>query len=119
MREMTDRRILASLALLALTGCLVSSSKNTKRTGTEVSENTFSQIEPGKTSVGWVQATLGEPTTKNTAADHQIWKYTYTEKTDSSGAVFLIFGGSSTDEKTKSWFIEFDKNGVVVNKWKS
>ena len=103
--------------LVTLSGCLVSNSSNTTHSGNNVAESTFSQIEPGKTTVGWVQATLGEPTSKSSADGDEIWKYTYTERTDSSGAVFLIFGGSNTTETSKTAFVEF-RNGVVVNKWR-
>ena len=46
-----------------------------------------------------------------------VWKYTYTEKRNSEGAVFLLFGGSSSKETTGHAFVEI-KGGVVVNKWR-
>lgn len=103
--------------LAALSGCLISSDTHQSHAGVNVPESTFAQIEPGKTTVGWVQATLGEPTSKTTADGDVVWKYTYTERTDSSGALFLIFGGHSSTENTKNAFVEF-KDGVVVNKWR-
>ena len=106
-----------SLGLAAMPGCLISGSSETTYTGTNVSQSTFAQIKPGSTTIGWVHATLGEASTKTKDGDDEVWKYTYTEHTDSSGAVFLIFGGSSSNEKTNTVFIEF-KNGVVINKWR-
>jgi outer membrane protein assembly factor BamE (lipoprotein component of BamABCDE complex) len=103
--------------LAALPGCLVTGSSESKRSGNYVAESTFSQIKPGVTTVGWVQATLGEPTSKSTADGDEIWKYAYTERTDNSGAVFLIFGGSNSQETTGTAYVEF-RNGVVVNKWR-
>ncbi len=103
--------------LAATTGCLFSSTSSTTHTGTNVAQGTFDQIKPGETTIGWVHATLGEPTSKQADGDDLVWKYTYTQRTDSSGAVFLIFGGNSTDEKTNTVFIEF-KNDVVINKWR-
>src|SRR5204863_847582 len=90
------------VAVSLLSGCLVSATSNEKRTGNYVPESTFSQIELGKTSAGWVQATLGEPSSKNKveATDTEIWKYSYTERKDSSGAVFLLFGGHDSKETT-------------------
>jgi hypothetical protein len=105
-------------AVLALSaGCLVSSSSNTRYTGTNVATGTFDQIKPGTTTVGWVHATLGEPSAKNQDGNDVVWKYSYTEHVDSTGAVFLIFGGSSSTETVKTVFIEF-KDGVVINKWR-
>jgi len=112
--------VLASLLTVffpAVGGCLVSSDTHQTHAGINVPESTFAQIQPGKTTVGWVQATLGEPTQKTTADGDIVWKYTYTERTDSSGALFLIFGGHSSTESTKNAFVEF-KDGVVVNKWR-
>ena len=102
-----------------VSGCLVSASSNQKRTGNYVADSTFSKIEPGKTTAGWVQATLGEPDSKEKVkdSDSEIWKWSYTEKKESSGAVFLIFGGSDKKETTGRAFVEI-KDGVVVNKWR-
>ena len=116
------RRILIPLALLIcaplFSGCLVGGSSEVRYTGTNVPASTFDQIEPGKTTVGWVKATLGEPTSKTDAGDHTVWKYTYTEHKDNSGYVFFIFGGSNTTEETHNAFIEFNKDEIVVNKWR-
>jgi outer membrane protein assembly factor BamE (lipoprotein component of BamABCDE complex) len=105
------------LSLAALPGCLVSSTSQTKTTGANIASGTFDQIKPGATTVGWVHATLGDPTSKSVDGNDEVWKYTYTERTDSTGAVFLVFGGASTSEKTYTTFIEF-KDGVVTNKWR-
>ena len=109
--------IIVSSALIG--GCLVSAHSDEKRTGNYVADSTFSQIEPGKTSAGWVKATLGDPDSKEKveASNSEIWKYSYTEKKESSGAVFLLFGGSDSKEKSGHAFVEI-KDGVVVNKWR-
>ncbi len=106
-----------SVGLAAMAGCLVTGQTSTTYTGTNVSPGTFAQIKPGSTTIGWVHAMLGEATAKTKDGDDEVWKYTYTEHTDSSGVVFLIFGGSTSDEKTNIVFIEF-KDGVVINKWR-
>jgi len=123
MRHSSRRVRVASIALFALTGaaspgCLISSHSQESRTGTYVSENTFDQIKPGETTAGWVLATLGEPSSKSSAEGRVIWKYAYTERRDSGGAIFLIFGSSKTTETEHTAFVEL-KDGVVVNKWRS
>ena len=120
--QVARRIILFSFLLVVVSlqsGCLVSATSNEKRSGNYVPESTFSQIEPGKTSAGWVQATLGEPSSKNKveATDSEIWKYSYTQRKDSSGAVFLLFGGHDSKETTGHAFVEI-KDGVVVHKWR-
>ena len=105
--------------LLMLSGCLVMSNKEEKMEGKYVAQSTFDQIEPGKTSAGWIKATLGDPseTTKDETSGAEIWKYKYTQKKESSGAIFLIFVGSNTKQTPGTAYVEI-KDGVVKNKWR-
>lgn len=106
--------------LTALTGgCLVTSNSNVQRSGNYVSDSTFNQIEPGKTTAAWIRATLGAPTSIDRIdSETEIWKYSYTLRKESSGAVFLIFGGSSANEDTHTAFVQL-KEGVVTKAWRS
>jgi outer membrane protein assembly factor BamE (lipoprotein component of BamABCDE complex) len=101
-------------------GCLVMSSNEETREGKFVADTTFDQIKPGQTSAAWVKATLGEPSARTKVEDQsdaEVWKYTYTERKEGAGAVFLIFGGTSTKEKSGTAFVEL-KDGIVTNKWR-
>ena len=101
-------------------GCLVMSSNEETREGKFVADTTFDQIKPGKTSAAWVKATLGEPSERTCIEgqdDAEVWKYTYTERKEGAGAIFLIFGGTSTKEKSGTAYVEL-KDGVVTNKWR-
>jgi outer membrane protein assembly factor BamE (lipoprotein component of BamABCDE complex) len=121
--RMGYRRLFLAAPFLALglaiaPGCLVTNQSNTTHSGTDVAQGTFDQVKTGSTTIGWVHATLGEPSNKTISdGNDEVWKYIYTEHTDSSGSVFLLFGGASTSEKTKTVFIEF-KDGIVINKWR-
>jgi hypothetical protein len=106
-----------TLSLVTLPGCLVSSTSNTTTSGIKVASTTFDQIKPGSTTLNWVHATLGDPSSKSVAGNDEIWKYTYTERKDSSGAIFLVFAGTDKDTNAYTTFIEF-KDGVVTNKWR-
>src|SRR3954469_22310771 len=103
-------------ACLLLTGCLVMSHNEKKVEGNYVAESTFNQIESGKTTAAWVKATLGEPTSKSKIEGDggEIWKYSYTERKEGYGAIFLIFGGHNEEQRTASAFVEV-KDGVVKN----
>lgn len=106
------------LLLGMLGGCLVSSSSKQHITGNYVPQETFDRIKPGATDA-WVKATLGEPSSRESVDQHgQVWKYNYTEQKDSSGAIFLLFGGSDQKEIQHTAYIEF-KDGVVASKWRS
>ncbi len=107
----------AAMLICIGTGCLVSSNTSQTRSGNFVPENTFDQIKPKETTQAWVKAVLGEPTSKNSADNTEIWKWSYTERKESSGAIFLIFGGHDEKEQTHAAYVEF-KDGVVVNKWR-
>ena len=109
---------LFSLVLLFASGCLVAHSSDTHVTGNFVPPNTFDRIEPGKTTAAWVKATLGEPSSKESAGNNtEVWKYNYTEKRESEGAIFLIFGGSDKKEQQHVAYVEM-KDGTVTYKWR-
>ena len=102
-----------------LTGCLVSSTSHETVTGNYVPQNTFDRIKAGETTSSWVKATLGEPSTKEKADDvTEVWKYSYTEVRQGSGAIFLIFGGTDKKERQRNAYVEF-KDGIVKSKWRS
>ena len=111
--------VLSVVCLFGGAGCLVSSTSNQKVSGNYVPENTFDRIKPGQTTSSWVKATLGEPSSKESAGDStEVWKYSYTEVKEGSGAIFLIFGGSDKKELQRTAYVEF-KDGVVKSKWRS
>jgi hypothetical protein len=122
MRAPTAPPILAA-ALLAsslalLPGCLVSGSSNTKVTGEYIGPSTFNEIEPGVTKLDWVQAVMGEPTSRSCLDDGtQIWKWSYHRKHSSSGGVFLLVGGSSKEETMGATYIQL-KDDVVIKAWR-
>src|SRR5439155_462721 len=113
-----DLFVPASAALLQPEGFPQAGAAEQHITGNYVPPNTFDRIEPGKTTAAWVKATLGEPSSKDKLDnDGEVWKYSYTEKKESSGAIFLIFGGSDKKEEQRVAYVEI-KDGVVKNKWR-
>lgn len=119
---MSRRLIAASLLAigcsLPLTGCLIASSSSMHETGRRVSASTLSQIEPGETTESWLIAALGEPTTRMAINDGsgEILRYDYQRRRESSGAVFLLFAGSSSETIESSTYFEV-KDGVVQRFW--
>jgi outer membrane protein assembly factor BamE (lipoprotein component of BamABCDE complex) len=111
--------LLLMLVLLLCGGCLVTHNSNHSRSGNYVSDATLNQVQPGKTTVSWIRATLGPPTVVEKLEDGtQIWKYNYTERQDSSGTVFIFFAGNDVKETAGTVFIEI-KDGIVRRTWRS
>ena len=118
MMRQTRWVLVAAVAVLSVSGCLIAGSSEQKRTGHYVSDETMSQIKPGRTTAGWVLATLGEPDKRTDAGDgSQVWKWSYSETKESDGAVFLIFGGHDKKETSGAVFVEV-RGGVVEKAWR-
>src|SRR4051812_9567887 len=113
------RNVLILLCLLAVssTGCLVMNNSEEKRTGKYISPATYDQIKPGATTQSWVQATVGDPTTKSKTSDSEVWKYQYAETQEKGNAILFIFLGNNRKETTGATYIEL-KDGVVTNAWR-
>ena len=110
--------VLPTLLLAALLpGCLITSNGNTSHSGQHISGETFDQVQQG-TSVGFVLATFGEPTSRTKLEDGgEIWRWRYTETRSSSGTVILLLSSSNRTEKQHNTFVEF-RDGVVVKTWR-
>lgn len=109
----------AALSIGTLSGCLINSSSNEVFTGTQISNATFSQVEPGVTTRQWVMGTFGEPTTRTTLEDgSEIWKWMYSKVKSSSGSLLFVFGGSSTTSSGGSAYVQM-KDGLVTKAWRT
>jgi len=107
------------LGMAPMQGCLISSSSNESYSGTYVSPETFGQVKPGETTQQWLLGTLGEPTQKTTLeSGEELWKWSYSKVKQSSGAVFLIFGGSSNTTTGGAAYAQL-KDGVVTKAWRA
>lgn len=112
-----NRRHLASLPIFAsaliLSGCLISSRSNTTTSGRTLSTQDSRSIQIGKTTGDELIASFGEPTSRVDRPDgSSTWKWCRTETRNSSGAVFFIFGGSSTRTESNCAVVELT-GGVV------
>jgi outer membrane protein assembly factor BamE (lipoprotein component of BamABCDE complex) len=118
---MNVRSAALSVALAASTlclgGCLITSSSKSYQSGTYVSRATLNQIEPGKTDQEFVLAVLGPPSSQTTLHDGaELWKWEYTRRHTSSGAVlFLVASGSESENRVTS-FVLF-RQGIVERVW--
>jgi hypothetical protein len=112
------RAFLAIVLCCVPAGCLIASDSHETTSGVKVSDATFNRIKPNETSEEWVRATLGPATSDTSLKDGgRIMKWIYTEKRESSGAIFLIFGGHSEKKTDHTAFVEVH-NGIVTNAWR-
>lgn len=108
----------AASALLALPGCLVTSSSATAYSGNRVEPAAEAGVTLHRTSPEETIAMLGEPTARTVNDDgEEVLTWRWTRKSASSGRVFLLFGGSSNTTQDHALHIAF-KDGVAVRKWR-
>lgn len=111
--------VLAAVALTALPGCLVTSSSATSYTGARVEPSQVGAIVLHRTTPEEAIAALGEPTERTATPDgDEVLTWRWTRESASSGAVFLIFGGSNKTVHRQAFHITF-RDGVAVRKWRS
>lgn len=117
--KMSGVVVMVAVAVAALPGCLIGSQSRESQTGTQVSQQTFDQIEPGSTTRQWVLGTLGEPDKKtDIGGGEELWKWSYTKTKTSSGYFLFVFGGSSETSKSGAAYVQL-KDDVVTKKWRT
>lgn len=117
MPRRTTAALLAAGTLLALPGCLVTSSNSAAYSGNRVEPNADRAVTLHETTPAETVAMLGEPTTRVTENDEEVLTWRWTARRESSGSVFLIFGGSSETTHDHALSIAF-REGVAVRKWR-
>ena len=108
---------LLGAAVLTASGCLIRSSSSTSYAGNRVTSKSLAKLVKGETTEEFVLATIGAADDQHELSDGTVlWKYSWTEKRQHSGAVFLLFGGESSTQRDGKAFIRF-KDGIVQDFW--
>jgi hypothetical protein len=108
---------LLAAATFTASGCLIQSSSSTSYAGNRVTGKTLARLEKGVSNEEYVLATIGVADEEQELSDGTIlWKYSWSEKRQHSGAVFLLFGGESSTSRQGKAFIRFE-DGVVQDYW--
>jgi hypothetical protein len=107
-------------ALLLAAGCtIISNDSNTNTSGTEVSDQTLSQVEVGKTTKEWLVAALGPADSVSLAGENtEILKYRDTRTTSKRSGILIVFDSESKREESETVFFEF-QDGILQRYWKS
>ena len=109
----------AMLGLLLIgSGCsVIHSHTTTKHYGKQISDETLARIEVGRTTLDWLVATLGEPTSRREVDDATtILKYASKRISNSSATLLFVFDTSSKSEEKKILFFEFH-DGILHSYW--
>ena len=110
---------LAASTLAASTGCLVTSNNSSSYSGNRVEPGDERLVTLHKTTPDQAAEILGEPTTRSmNDKGEEVLTWTWTKRSQSSGSVFLIFGGSSGTTDEHSRHLAF-RDGVAVRKWRN
>jgi hypothetical protein len=108
----------AAIAPLTMTGCLVSSARASKIDGAYVQPNAISKVRVHQSTTTDVENILGQPSSRVAEDDgSELWTWNWTETKGESGAVLLIFSGSSKTTVAESVNVKF-VNGIVERKWR-
>lgn len=113
---------LASAALiacpLAMSGCLVSRSKEVSYSGAPIEYGELSRVRINQSTTTDVENLLGPPTTTATNGDGtETWTWRWRKTTEGEGRVFLLFAGEKSMSEDKAVHIKF-RDGIAVNKWR-
>ncbi len=104
--------------LLAMPGCLVASNKKTSISGAYVQPGSISRVRTNQTTSTEVEETMGQPSFVTANDDgSETWTWNWKKTTGDSGAVFLVFAGSSEKTVAESVHIQM-RDGVAIKKWR-
>jgi hypothetical protein len=110
--------ILPAIILTPMSGCLVASSKTHRISGAYIQPGAVTNVKVNQTTSNEVEEILSTPSTVTQNDDgSETWTWNWTETKDDSGAVLLVFAGSSKKTIAKSVHIKF-VDGVAVKKWR-
>jgi hypothetical protein len=118
-RALLGRSLAAALlaALPALAGCIYAGGTTVREMGPQLSQSALAPVEPGKTTVEWVVAAFGAPTSRNSTSEGaEILRYDGERRT-TRGAYFLgLFASSDNTIERTSWWFEA-RDGIVTRCW--
>jgi hypothetical protein len=107
---------IAILAVSAVgsTGCLYTSGQTRREVGPQISRETLSVIEPGRTTTEWLIGAFGQPASRVSLTDgREIFRYDCDVRTSEGSYLFMLVATSSNRLERTSWWFEL-RNDVVV-----
>lgn len=103
--------------LLASSSCLFGSTTSVEYTGRHVSAAAMQEIDVGS-SQEEVLEVFGEPSSRRTDGEEEVWVWRYARQTKKAGSVFLILGTSSRTTHHGTVNVRF-REGKVTRLWRT
>lgn len=95
-------------------GCLYTAGRTTRETGPQITRESLTVIEPGRTTLDWLVAAFGEPVSRVRVADgSEIVRYDCDIRTSEGSYIFMLIATSSNTIERTSWWFEV-RDGVVT-----
>ncbi len=108
---------LTSLVVSGLTGCIATQSSNVNIAGKIIPDDTYTQIQPGKTK-DFVVGLIGEPFKKTTEDNGtEVWRWNYNESNISARTIMILYVEVHRINSTQTVAVEF-KDGRVTKVWR-
>lgn len=118
MRPRAFTIILATIAFgLAAQGCLYAGARTVRDTGPRITAESTAFIEPGKTTVDWIIAAFGDPSSRMCTRDGaELLRYDCDVRTTEGSYVFMLIASSNNRIERSSWWFEV-RDQVVMRFW--
>jgi len=110
-------RLLLTLGVLSMTGCLFTVDSDRQEGVSPWSEGQVARIERGSTSADWVLSSFGDPERITRYEDgSEVWRYSKSSKVETEVGLFLLFHVDVEKEYQEQLFIEI-RDARVKDYW--
>lgn len=100
-------RLLLTLGVLSMTGCLFTVDSDRHEGASPWSEGQVARIERGSTSADWVLSSFGTPERITRHEDgSEVWRYSRSSKVETEIGLFLLFHVDVENEQEEQLFVE-------------
>lgn len=109
--------VLALVSLACASGCVYASGRTIRQVGPQISPEAVAAITPGRTTLEWLTATFGDPTSAVCLDDgSEIYRYDTDVRTTEGWYLFMLFTSSTNRIERTSWWFEV-RDGIVMRCW--
>ncbi len=118
---METHPVAAAAALLAASGCVVTSQSSEEPYGAIVGAATLERVPDGDGGAAWLEAVLGPPDARRPAEDRpgaEIWSWVGGMREHGSGSVLIVGGRTDLDRRTVTEATVADGRVLETRQWR-